>query len=57
MVIGTCHSDHSHSQGGANGAGMANKLIELGYNVEIIEYITPHQAKDIKHPEGVPEFK
>ncbi len=35
------------------GAGMATKLKELGFNVEIIEYITPHQAKNIKHPEGV----
>ncbi len=43
----------SHSQGGATAAGMASKLQELGYNVEIIEYITPHQATDINHPEGV----
>lgn len=43
----------THSMGGAAGAGMAQKLIELGYKVEIIEYITPHQAKDIKHPQGV----
>jgi RHS repeat-associated protein len=43
----------SHSLGGATAAGMAAKLKELGYNVEIIEYITPHQATDIHHPKGV----
>ncbi len=43
----------SHSQGGATAAGMATKLQELGYKVEVIEYITPHQATDINHPEGV----
>lgn len=43
----------SHSQGGATAAGMASKLQELGYNVEIVEYITPHQPSDIKHPDGI----
>ncbi|MBQ7238557.1 MAG: hypothetical protein IJS20_07180 [Bacteroidales bacterium] len=43
----------SHSQGAATAAAMASKLKELGYNVVVIEYITPHQAKDINHPEGV----
>lgn len=43
----------SHSQGGATAAGMASKLMELGYNVEIVEYIAPHQASDINHPDGV----
>ena len=43
----------THSQGGAVGAAMAAKLRDYGYNVEIIEYITPHQALDIHHPEGI----
>ena len=43
----------SHSQGGATAAGMAKTLLEYGYNVEIVEYITPHQATDFTHPDGV----
>jgi RHS repeat-associated protein len=42
----------SHSQGGAHAAGMASRLIELGYKVEVIYYITPHQPTDIEHPMG-----
>ena len=43
----------SHSQGGATAAGMAKTLLEYGYNVEIVEYITPHQATDFTHPDQV----
>ena len=49
----------SHSQGGAHAAGFAEKLMSYKdaggnslYNVEVVEYITPHQPKDITHPEG-----
>lgn len=41
-----------HSQGAAYSAGMATKLIELGYKVDAIYYITPHQPEDIVHPTG-----
>lgn len=51
----------SHSQGGAHAAGFAQELKkyvdECGgqiYNIEVIEYITPHQPKDINHPDGIP---
>ncbi|MCE2504176.1 MAG: hypothetical protein J4G05_09000 [Chlorobi bacterium] len=43
----------THSQGGAHGAGMAERLMELGYAVEVIYNITPHQPTDISHPDGV----
>ncbi len=43
----------THSQGGAHGAGMAARLIELGYTVEVIYNITPHQPTDITNPDGV----
>lgn len=50
----------SHSQGGAHAAGVAAQLLSYKnedgsqlYNVEIVEYITPHQPTDIYHPEGV----
>lgn len=50
----------SHSQGGAHSAGYAKKLMSYKdakgnalYNVEIIEYITPHQPTDINHPNGI----
>ena len=50
----------SHSQGGAHAAGFATELMsykdENGnplYNIEVMYYITPHQPKDIEHPEGV----
>ncbi|MGB6092438.1 MAG: RHS repeat-associated core domain-containing protein [Moheibacter sp.] len=50
----------SHSQGGAHASGVAAQLLSYKnedgsqlYNVEIIEYITPHQPTDIFHPEGV----
>jgi len=43
-----------HSQGGMYAAGMAKKLIEMGYPVEIVVYIAPHQPKDIQHPDGLP---
>ncbi|CAI9430306.1 RHS repeat-associated core domain-containing protein [Candidatus Ornithobacterium hominis] len=49
----------SHSQGGAHAAGYAEQLMSYKdsngnplYNVEVIEYITPHQPKDITHPSG-----
>ena len=40
----------THSQGGAHGEGMANRLIELGYTVEVIYNITPHQPTDMSNP-------
>ncbi|MEQ8626122.1 DUF6443 domain-containing protein [Ekhidna sp.] len=50
----------SHSQGGAHAAGFAEQLLSYTdadgnqlYDVEVIEYITPHQPTDIDHPEGV----
>ena len=43
----------THSQGGAHGAGMAERLMELGYAVEVIYNITPHQPTDITNPDGV----
>ena len=50
----------SHSQGGAHAAGYAEQLMSYKdadgnslYNVEVIEYITPHQPTDIEHPDGV----
>ncbi len=50
----------SHSQGGAHAAGYAEQLMsykdEKGnplYNIEVMEYITPHQPTDINHPSGV----
>ena len=50
----------SHSQGGAHSAGYADKLMRYKdangnalYNVEVIEYITPHQPTDINHPNGI----
>lgn len=49
----------SHSQGGAHAAGYAEQLMSYKdangnsiYNVEVIEYITPHQPTDITHPNG-----
>lgn len=49
----------SHSQGGAHAAGYAEQLMSYKdangnsiYNVEVIEYITPHQPTDINHPNG-----
>jgi RHS repeat-associated protein len=42
----------THSQGGAHGAGMAAKLIELGYDVEVIYNITPHQPTEFENPTG-----
>lgn len=49
----------SHSQGGAHAAGYAEKLMSYRdgdgnalYNVEVVEYIAPHQPKDIEHPSG-----
>jgi hypothetical protein len=41
-----------HSQGAAYSAGIASKLIELGYKVDAVYYITPHQPEDIVHPTG-----
>src|SRR5690606_7835329 len=50
----------SHSQGGAHAAGFAEQLMSYVdangnplYNIEVIEYITPHQPTDINHPSGV----
>lgn len=49
----------SHSQGGAHAAGFAEKLMSYNdadgnalYNIEVLEYITPHQPTDIVHPNG-----
>lgn len=42
-----------HSQGGMYAGGMATKLLELGYPVEFVVYIAPHQPTDIVHPDGV----
>jgi len=49
----------SHSQGGAHASGFAEQLMSYQdadgnalYNVEVIHYITPHQPKDITHPDG-----
>ncbi len=51
----------SHSQGGAHASGFAEELRkyvdECGgqiYNIEVMEYITPHQPTDIAHPKGIP---
>ena len=50
----------SHSQGGAHAAGFAHELMQYKdshgkqlYQIEVIEYITPHQPKDISHPKGI----
>ncbi len=50
----------SHSQGGAHAAGYIEQLQSYTdaegnplYNIEVSEYITPHQPTDINHPEGV----
>ena len=50
----------SHSQGGAHAAGFAEELRKYinecngqPYNIEVIEYITPHQPLDIMHPKGI----
>jgi RHS repeat-associated protein len=50
----------SHSQGGAFASGFAEQLMSYTdangnplYNVEVIEYITPHQPTKINHPAGV----
>lgn len=49
----------SHSQGGAHAAGFAEKLMSYKdsegnplYNVEVVEYITPHQPTEFTHPVG-----
>lgn len=49
----------SHSQGGAHAAGYIEQLQSYTdaddnplYNIEVAEYITPHQPTDITHPEG-----
>ncbi len=43
-----------HSQGAAYAAGMAAKLIQLGYRVVTVWYLAPHQPGQIRHPAGVP---
>jgi RHS repeat-associated protein len=50
----------SHSQGGAHAAGFAHELMQYKdshgkqlYQIEVIEYITPHQPKDFSHPKGI----
>ncbi len=50
----------SHSQGGAHAAGFIEQLQSYTdadgnplYNIEVAEYITPHQPTDIDHPSGV----
>jgi RHS repeat-associated protein len=43
-----------HSQGCAYASGMANELIRLGYTVEIVYYLNPHQPHQIVHPANVP---
>lgn len=60
MEVGETIKIISHSQGGAHAAGVAAQLLSYKnedgsqlYNVEIVEYITPHQPTDIYHPEGV----
>ncbi len=42
-----------HSQGGAHAAGMAKQLTKLGYKVEVIYYIAPHQPTGFIHPDGI----
>ncbi|MED9889204.1 MAG: RHS repeat-associated core domain-containing protein, partial [Segatella copri] len=49
----------SHSQGGAHAAGFATELMKYKdnqgkqlYQIEVIEYITPHQPNDFSHPTG-----
>ena len=42
-----------HSQGAAYAAGMAEELVKLGYKVENVYYLAPHQPADIINPEGV----
>ena len=49
----------SHSQGGAHAAGFATELMKYKdnqgkqlYQIEVIEYITPHQPNDFSHPMG-----
>ena len=51
----------SHSQGGAHASGYIEQLQSYTdadgnplYNIEVAEYITPHQPTDINHPSGVP---
>jgi len=41
-----------HSHGGAYSAGMAAELIRLGYKVDVVYYVAPHQPTDIEHPSG-----
>jgi RHS repeat-associated protein len=43
----------AHSQGCAHAAGIATRLQELQYKVEIVYYVNPHQPTDIAHPTGV----
>jgi RHS repeat-associated protein len=50
----------SHSQGGAHASGYIEQLQSYKdadgnplYNIEVAEYITPHQPTDINHPDGV----
>ena len=50
----------AHSQGAAHAVGFAEQLQTYKdsngknlYNIEVIEYITPHQPTDITHPKGI----
>lgn len=50
----------SHSQGGGHSYGYAERLMDYKdangkplYNIQVIEYITPHQPTDINHPPNV----
>jgi len=45
-----------HSQGAAYGAGIASALSKhskYGSLIEFVDYLSPHQPGDIKHPDGV----
>ena len=47
----------AHSQGGAYAAGLAKKLIAMGYPVQEIHYIAPAQPGGIEHPAGLPGYQ
>lgn len=46
-----------HSQGARYAAGMAKRLKELGYTIEEVDYLAPHQPTKIKHPLGIPGYQ
>ena len=43
----------AHSQGAAYSAGLAKELQKMGFNVEVVYYLAPHQPADFVHPKGI----